>query len=192
MHPTVYKQFEKILQKYEVNGKVLEVGAVPNKRSLLASITLGGGCEKVGINLVGSKKISDFKIVEGNANNMDMFKNQTFDCVLCNAVLEHDKYFWKSVFEMKRVLKKGGLLIIGTPSYTNLRFNRITIFITGRNPISDFLRNVTFCFRIHDAPGDYYRFSEQTFKEVFFAGFKNVTIKTIMLPPRTIGYGFKK
>lgn len=38
---------------------------------------------------------------------------------------------------------------------------------------------------------DYYRFSEQTFKEVFFEGFNNVIIKTVMIPSRTIAYCFK-
>ena len=107
-------------------------------------------------------------------------------------MLEHDKYFWKSMSEMKRVLKKDGLLIIGAPSYKNFWFHKITRFIVGKNSLSDFLCYTTFCFKIHDAPGDYYRYSEQTFKEVFFEGFKSVKINTIMLPTRTIGYGFKK
>jgi len=121
-----------------------------------------------------------------------MFENETFDCVLCNAVLEHDKFFWKSIAEMRRVLKNGGLMIIGVPTYTNHWFHGITNFIVGRNFVFDFFRNTTFCFKIHDAPGDYYRYSEQTVKEVFFDEFINVRTYTRLCPPRIIGCGFKK
>ena len=50
----------------------------------------------------------------------------------------------------------------------------------------------TITFELHSATGDYYRFSPQTFKEVFFEGMSNVEIHTIMLPPRIIGVGIKK
>lgn len=191
MHLKIYKKIEEILHQNNVSGKILEVGAMPSTESLLASKILDG-CDKVGINLIGSKSFADFKIIEGNANNMNMFKDETFDCVVCNAVLEHDKYFWKSISEMKRILKKNGLLIIGTPSYTNFWVHKITRFIVGKNFVSDFFENMTFCFKIHDYPGDYYRYSEQTHKDVFLKGFKNVQIQTLMCPPRTISYGFKK
>jgi len=45
----------------------------------------------------------------------------------------------------------------------------------------------TITFQIHDAPGDYYRFSPQAFKEVLFEDFDNVEVHEIMLPPRIIG-----
>lgn len=48
---------------------------------------------------------------------MDCFEDQKFDAVLCNAVLEHDKYFWKTIAEIKRVTKPDGLIVIGTPGY---------------------------------------------------------------------------
>jgi ubiquinone/menaquinone biosynthesis C-methylase UbiE len=99
---------------------------------------------------------------------MSIFKDNEFDCVLCNAVLEHDKFFWKSISEMKRVLKDNGLLIIGTPSYKDFWIHKFSKYIKGQNPISDFLRSTTLTFKIHSYPGDYYRFSEETYKDVFF------------------------
>jgi len=95
------------------------------------------------------------------------------------------------------VLQKEGLLIIGAPSYTKLKDFKNYIFIKLMKliPIKSLsfhrLKANTLTYRIHNLPGDYYRFSEQTFKEVFFEGFNNVIIKTIMIPPITIGYGFK-
>ena len=55
--------------------------------------------------------------VTGNANRMDAFEDEMFDLVLSNATLEHDKHFWLSVAEMHRVLRPGGLLVIGVPGF---------------------------------------------------------------------------
>jgi len=161
-------------------------------------ITIGSATRDVFI------QCKDFKILKGNANNMEMFKDETIDCIICNSVLEHDKYFWKSISEMKRVLKKGGVLILGAPSYTERKFfkkillnqlvngllNKIVKIILRRNSVN--FNNSTFCFKIHEYPGDYYRYSEQTFKEVFFEGYRDVKIQSIMIPPRTYGFGYKK
>ena len=125
-----------------------------------------------------------------------MFKEEYFNCVLCNSTLEHDKNFWKSIFEMRRVLKKKGLLIIGTPSYTvikeptNFMVKLLKLIKIKRSFLNSLVLS-TLTHKIHNHPGDYYRFSEQTFKEVFFEGFKSISIKIIMIPPRAIGYGFK-
>jgi SAM-dependent methyltransferase len=188
MPPQIYKKFEEIISQFDVS-RVLEIGAVPSTQSLLTSHCLVSA-EKVGLNLVAGR-FRDFEIVEGNTNNMDFLSDASFDCVLCNAVLEHDKYFWKSISEMKRVLAPGGLLAIGTPSYRNFSFHGFTKFIKGANRMSSFLRLFTFCARVHNAPGDYYRFSEQTFAELFFEGFCKVKIESLLIPPITVGYGLK-
>ena len=47
----------------------------------------------------------------------DLFDSNWFDLILCSATLEHDKRFWRSVSEMRRVLRPGGLLIISVPGY---------------------------------------------------------------------------
>ncbi len=204
MHPEVYYKFEEILVRNNINGKVLEIGAVPSNESLLASKTLDKASEKIGLNINKAANYKDFKIIEGNSNNMEQFNDETFDCIISNATLEHDKFFWKSISEMKRILKKGGLLIIGCPSYVQIDKEMNYFFkkflslllkayyrIVKRNPTYINIDGCTACLRVHNFPGDYYRFSNQTFKEVFFKGFNNVTIETIMLPPRTIAYGYK-
>lgn len=189
MHPKVYKEFESIFRNLDISGDVLEIGATLNGNTLLASPLLNN-CNKVGVNLVDTGKYLDFENYFCNANDMSMFRDNQFDCILCNAVLEHDKFFWKTISEIKRVLKYNGILIIGVPSYKDLMFHRITKFVRGKNMISDFLRSTTFTFKTHSYPGDYYRFSEEAFREVFFNSFIDINIKTIMTPPRTIGYGY--
>ena len=179
MHPTIFNRFE-------------EIGAMPNTGSLLNMDALRGATDKIGINLAPESEYRDYKILHGNANHMD-FPDAHFDVVLCNSVLEHDKYFWKSISEMRRVLKAGGLLVIGTPGYTVLRReNRIHNWFKRLGAkTGNFLINSTLTFQIHNHPGDYYRFSPQTYKDVFFEGMENVSVESLMIPPRIIGFGHK-
>ena len=86
------------------------------------------------------------------------------DMVLCNATLEHDRYFWRSLAEMKRVLRPGGLLVIGVPGYVE-------------NPERDHGKS-THTYRVH-YKFDYYRFSEQAVRDVFFEGMLAVEVHAI-------------
>ena len=97
-------------------------------------------------------------------------KKNSFDLVVCFDTLEHDDKFWITVDNMRWVLKKGGWLVIKAPS---LHCN------------------------IHEWPGDYYRFLEPAFKEVFFNGFEDVFTQTLVgsgqtdMPDSILGYGRK-
>jgi len=183
MHRRVYQEFESICSKFNVNGYVLEIGAVPTEDSLLTMKALANATKKIGINLDGPYKLKDFEILRLNANNMNIFADNSFDLVLSNATLEHDKYFWKTIAEIKRVVKSGGWVILGTPGYHSLRWFKALK--------AESIFDTTLTMRIHNYPGDYYRFSTQTFKEVFFKDMIDVEIRRIMVPPRIIGYGRK-
>lgn len=199
MHPRVYQEFERICSERNISGSVLEVGAIPSNMSLLCMKSLESVTEKIGLNLNGPHDFKDFKIHKGNANHMDCFEDERFDIVLCNAMLEHDKFFWKTIAEIKRVTKPGGFIVIGTPGYKYLKAENAQTLLKRiplvRNLISnqylDMFFTATITFHIHDGPGDYYRFSPQTFQEVFFGDMDNVDVVSIMLPPRIIGVGTK-
>lgn len=66
-----------------------------------------------------------------SVENMKVFDNASFDAVFCMDVLEHVRSPVTALAEIARVLKPGGILIGSTP------------FLLG----------------IHDAPGDYWRFT---------------------------------
>ncbi len=195
MHPTIYGAFERICAARALHGRVLEVGAVPGRTSLLRLPALKGHVtHKVGINLDGPHTCDGYQIVRGNSNHMDMFEAASFDVVLSNATLEHDKFFWQSIAEIHRVLKPGGVLIVGVPGFAVVpgeeRLKRWLRVLPGGSRI-ECLLDTTPTFRIHNHPGDYYRFSPQTVVEVFLAGFRDVQIETLMIPPRIIGAGIK-
>lgn len=162
--------------------------------------SLEGATEKIGLNLDGPHDFRDFKILQGNANAMDCFEDGKFDVVLCNAMLEHDKYFWRTIAEIKRVTRPSGLMVIGTPGYRYFKVDELKSLL-NRTPVVRRLKSnqylnllftATITYQVHDAPGDYYRFSPQTFKEVFFEDADEVEVRSIMLPPRIIGVGTKK
>ena len=200
MHIRIHQEFERICSKRNITGSVLEVGSLPNDRSLLCMKSLERASEKVGINLNGPYEFRDFRIHKGNANAMECFEDERFDVVLCNAMLEHDPYFWKPIAEIKRVTRPGGLVIIGVPGYKRTRADRIQKSLE-RIPLirklSDswffnFLFTGTVTFKVHSAPGDYYRISPQAMKKVFFEDIDNVHVRSLMQPPRLIGIGTKK
>jgi SAM-dependent methyltransferase len=199
MHDRIQREFEAICGAKAIAGAVLEVGAVPSERSLLSMSSLSGASTKVGINLDGPHTFRDFKILKGNANAMSCFDDHSFDAVLCNATLEHDKFFWKTLAEIRRVAKPGGLIVIGVPGYKYFKVEKIKSLLKRAplfrrlqsNPYFDVLFSTTITFEIHDYPGDYFRFSPQAMREVLLEGMDDIDIRSIMIPPRLIGIGRK-
>jgi ubiquinone/menaquinone biosynthesis C-methylase UbiE len=53
------------------------------------------------------------------------FKDSYFDVVICSEVIEHLKKENNIFLELRRVLKKGGILILGTPDYSTYSWNLI-------------------------------------------------------------------
>ena len=200
MHPRLLSEYKKILKGLNIKGSILEVGANPDyKKSLLSLKELDNATEKIGLNLDGPYTFKDFSIVKGNSNSMKMFNDQKFDLVLCNAVSEHDKFFWKTISEINRVLKKGGLVIYGAPGFKRYNLEKLQSAIhlipiikkLGRTKYFNFLFATSITHKVHDAPGDYYRFSPACFKEVFLEGYEDKKVWEVMAPPRIIGIGKK-
>jgi SAM-dependent methyltransferase len=173
-----------------IRGRVLEIGVSSSDASLLA-MNLLQGQERVGLDLKGSA-YDGFDILEGNGNDMHMFPASHFDLVMCNATFEHDRFFWKTCSEIRRVLRTGGIAIIGAPAFTvesgvsPQALATLPFEIDPRDA-----RNAALTFRYHGAPLDYYRFSRDAFTDVIFEGYRDVTLKSVLMPPRIIGYGFK-
>jgi len=66
----------------------------------------------------GGLQVDDWKYgsvdVIGDASNL-MFKDESFDAVLLSEVLEHVPFPMKVLEEVRRILKKGGVLILTAP-----------------------------------------------------------------------------
>jgi SAM-dependent methyltransferase len=177
---------------------VLEVGAVPSDDTLLCLPALAGAKSKIGINLEGPCRHRDFEILRADANSLSCFPDESFDTLLCNSVLEHDKFFWKSAKEMRRVTRPGGLIVIGVPGFSNLpveptasRLARILSKLGISKAVLDPMDASTLTLRTHSFPEDFYRFSPQAVSEVLLEGLEDKELLTVMLPPRIVGVGVK-
>jgi SAM-dependent methyltransferase len=191
MNPAIYNEFREIVAVLNVKGRVLEIGVSSSAASLLA-MDLLQGLERVGIDLQGSTAHEGFDVIEGNGNDMHMFPAGHFDLVMSNATLEHDPFFWKTCAEIRRVLRIGGVAIIGAPAFTIE--SGVSPGAMATLPFEIDKRdagNSALTFRYHGAPLDYYRFSADAFTNVILEGYSNVRIKSVLMPPRIIGYGFK-
>ena len=156
--------------------RALEVGGLMGENSLLRFPELAGA-ERYCLNLYEMPSEDGITAVKGNGNDMrGVFRSNWFDLVVCSATLEHDKRFWLSVKEMQRVLKPGGLLIISVPGYIE-------------DPENDKGRS-TLTYRVH-YKFDYYRFSRQAVRKVFFEGMERVRVQPYLTPPRIFGWGYK-
>ncbi len=164
MSPNVLKAFANILAKRlpsTVRGAVLEVGA--GGPDLLALPVVASWC-KVALNLRVSRAVwsgQQTLAVAGNSNAL-AFRDESFELVMSCSVLEHDARFWRSLGEIKRVLKPGGFFIVGVPIFMTLPTD---------------CRRTTLTYARHGLAynADFYRFSEQTVRDVFFDEYASIT-----------------
>lgn len=200
MSPAVYATFQEICAQEQIRGPVLEVGAVIGPDSLLRLPCLKGVANRVGINIERTLSDDGCRMIQGNANEMRMFADGSFETVLCNSTLEHDPFFWKTIAEIHRVTTSGGFVVIGVPGFAGMGVDCFAprksipgflLRLAAQMTKSDLLLASTPTLGEHFFPGDYYRFTEQAMREVFLANFHPISIRKIMNPPRIIGSGRK-
>lgn len=62
-----------------------------------------------------SARYADVELTEGDLTRLAV-PDATYDCILCNHVLEHIADDTKALRELRRVLRPGGLLLLGVPN----------------------------------------------------------------------------
>ncbi len=87
----------------------------------------------------------------------DLYADARFGTVLWINALAHDKHFWRTLDEIKRVLKPGGTLIVVVPGFSKSA-GQTGISITGQKGSA--IADATITYKVHDAP-DYWRLSPQ-------------------------------
>lgn len=171
MTSVVLNFLQKVKQRIGTPTTILEVGSL-NVNGSARSVFQTANTSYIGIDqcegrdvdivLDGKNMFSDPRIVEG-----------MFDLVICVETLEHDPYFWITIENMKKALKKGGWLIITTPAIMVQK---------------------------HNYPSDFYRFFGDTYKTVFFKDMVNVFVEEYydpnnkwkdLKPDEIHGYGQK-
>jgi ubiquinone/menaquinone biosynthesis C-methylase UbiE len=130
-------------------SKFLDVGCGAGYSLMKASEDLD--CKAVGIDPdpgahgVGrfvKELVNQIEIKQGFAENLP-FADNSFDVVYSSHVLEHVNDEVKALDEMKRVLKKDGVLVIGMPTSNMAFLNYFSQFIfTTHIKIYEFIRNI--------------------------------------------------
>jgi len=201
MHPGIFAAFDRICRRRFGGGRVLELGAVSAPDTLLCLPALAGARERVGLNIQAQPPLDGARMLRGDANAMAEFATGSFDAVLCNAMLEHDRNFWLTLSEIRRVVRPGGLVAIGVPGYDHPPLGRERRLLLGLRRVlpraSRLAQRVEAriacspTLLVHDFPGDYYRFSPQAMREVLLARLDAVETATLLMPPRLIGSGLR-
>jgi SAM-dependent methyltransferase len=198
VHPRVFETFDGLCARREAGGAILEVGAVPSRDSLLCLPALRRATSKVGINLDGPASFGDFEILQRDANDMRCFADGSFDTVLCNATLEHDRHFWKTLDEIRRVARPGALVAIGVPGFASRAGSAPRARSLLRRALRRAVRRLPAALSAwapalawHPYPSDYFRFSPDAMRDVICAGLAEVEIEQVLWPPRIIGGGVK-
>ena len=164
-----------------MKGPFLEIGVGHGESAILAGTYFVGKPERFGTNLSEMEVVEEedetrIQFVRCNSQDMThMFADGQFGTVLSNAVIEHDKYFWRSLDEMKRVLAPGGILAVGAPAY-------IPRSQIQENVISDRVPKGTVTLDLHSRP-DYWRFSPMAFQEVICEGLELLEMQTVLRVP---------
>lgn len=130
-------------------SKFLDVGCGAGYSLMKASTDLNCEVEGIdadpgshGVGRYSENSTSGLSIKKGFAEKID-YEDETFDVVYCSHVLEHVNDEAMAIAEMKRVLKKNGVLIIGMPTSNMAILNYTSqLIFTTHIKIYEFLRNV--------------------------------------------------
>lgn len=194
MHTAVFGEFERVCRERGAGGDTLEIGAVPSRDSLLFLPALAGARSRVGLDLDGDHTVGGISILCGDANQMP-FADDSFDTILCNSMLEHDRFFWRTLAEMRRVARPGALVVLGVPAFVTASAPRVLHVLrrlAGLPFIGPRLESAlasTPTLNVHNHPGDFYRFSPQAMREVLLADLEDVRVRQLLDPPRLVGAG---
>jgi SAM-dependent methyltransferase len=133
-HKTHYRYFKLFKDYLPESGKILDLGCADGKLLLILRKL---GFEAVGLDIAQSfvdraQLYSGCNVFCGTAENMVMFKEGEFDCIICTEVLEHVTSPYRALLEMNRILKLNGTAIISSPNAHHIvRIMRPLHFVKG-------------------------------------------------------------
>ncbi len=105
--------------------RILDVGCGTGTFNILPIINHLGDADIYGIDIsremiqIASKRFPKLKFKVADAHRLP-FESDFFDVVISRQVLEHLKEPLRALKEMKRVVKRGGTIIVSTPSWFGL------------------------------------------------------------------------
>ena len=135
-------EIQEFVRSLRLGGKVLEVGSLDVNGNVRHA--LRRGARYVGLDLRRGPNVQ----VQASGYALP-FADGVFNTVLCLDTLEHDAAFWRTVPELRRVLRRGGRLVVTVPGIG---------------------------FPKHDQPSDFYLFTVEAVRSMF-TGMKQVRVE---------------
>jgi len=123
------------------NEKILDAGC--GDGHLLNYFVKGIKCKAYGVDIsdvalkIAKKRYPDIKFYKQNLVKLK-FPSQYFDKIVCYNVIEHIAEQDKVLKELKRVLKKNGILVIGTNIKNSICWKLYQLLITEHTHIKEF------------------------------------------------------
>lgn len=112
-----------ILRKFAANrGRTLDIGCGSSRVLSFAELNLTG--LDIQLNKLRYSRKFGRPLLNGTIWSLP-FPDAVFDCVVCSEVIEHIASGNAPFLEMRRVLKPGGTLVLGTPDYGPINWRMI-------------------------------------------------------------------
>lgn len=147
-----FKNYLNIIEKYKKGGKLLDIGCgmgyfinVAQREGKYIWNTTGVEPNNL---LINSGAIAIRKrVIRGLLSKLPLKRNSC-DCITCFDVLEHDLNLQKNMIEIKRVLRKNGILVVQAPNWVSLM-----ALLTGKQwdwwALPDHVLHMSFSFLIN-------------------------------------------
>lgn len=116
MHMTSYHLMEEFVAKHLdfKPSRVLEVGTIAGGEHNYSGIFQARGCELSECYMTLDIREGAHYVVDGY--DWDGVPKNAFDVVVSGQVFEHDKFFWKTLANIREVCKPNALVMIIVPS----------------------------------------------------------------------------
>jgi hypothetical protein len=183
----IVAEFSRMAANHRAAGPYLEIGAGPGGGTVLGG-SYFSGAERHAVGAGPATEANGVTYYQGDPNDMRaLFGDGYFGTVLWNGALAHDRFFWLTLGEIRRVLAPGGLMMLVVPGFSKGgEPARFKVVGAKGNPIPD----TTVTYRVH-TPQDYWRISPQAMRQVVLESFEALEVKTAMMPPRIFAVGRK-
>ncbi|MCX5782725.1 MAG: methyltransferase domain-containing protein [Elusimicrobia bacterium] len=103
-----------VTNKEELEGKqVLEIGSLDVNGSARSFIEKMGPSKYLGIDIVNGNGVDEICSIY---DILEKYGNESFDVVVCTEVMEHVKDWKKAISNMKKIIRRGGIILLTTRS----------------------------------------------------------------------------
>jgi SAM-dependent methyltransferase len=116
VHPSAYRAVAALVENYvpkEGALTVVEIGSRTRREHMLHRNLFDlTRCEYIGVDLTQGQNVD---LVLERPYGLP-FDSDTIDVIVCGQVFEHIPFFWVTMIDFSRVLRRGGLVILSAPS----------------------------------------------------------------------------